>query len=40
MKDLIVNFIGAVTFSMFGYFYIKNKEKNKLVDKFIITKHI
>jgi len=40
MEDLIVNFIGAVTFSIFGYFYTKNKEKNKLVDKFIITKHI
>lgn len=27
MKDLIVNFIGAVVFSVFGYFYLKYPEK-------------
>lgn len=27
MKDLIVNFIGAVVFSVFGYFYLKHPEK-------------
>lgn len=27
MKDLFVNFIGAVTFSIIGYFYIKNRGK-------------
>lgn len=30
MSDLIVNFIGAVAFSVFGYLYIKNEEKYKL----------
>lgn len=27
MKDLIVNFVGAVVFSLFGYFYLKHPEK-------------
>lgn len=30
MSDLIVNFIGAIIFSVFGYLYIKNEEKYKL----------
>lgn len=38
MEDLIVNFIGAITYSIFGYFYITNKEKNKLASKFLIKK--
>lgn len=38
MEDLIVNFIGAITYSAFGYFYITNKEKNKLASKFLIKK--
>ena len=25
MKDLFVNFIGAICFSVFGYFYVKNR---------------
>ena len=29
MKDLIVNFIGAVVFSVFGYFYTKYRGKSK-----------
>ena len=29
MKDLIVNFIGAVVFSIFGYFYTKYRGKGK-----------
>ena len=29
MIDLIVNFIGAVTFSFIGYFYVKYKGKGK-----------
>ena len=29
MKDLIVNFIGAAVFSVFGYFYTKYMGKNK-----------
>lgn len=35
MNDLIVNFIGAVVFSLFGFVYIKNKGKGKLVTKLI-----
>lgn len=31
MVDLFVNFIGAVVFSVFGYFYVKNRGKNKLM---------
>ena len=27
MKDLLVNFIGAVVFSVIGFFYVKNREK-------------
>lgn len=38
MEDLIVNFFGAITYSIFGYFYIKNKDKNKLASKFLIKK--
>ena len=30
MKDLFVNFIGAVVFSTIGYFYIKQRGKGKL----------
>lgn len=38
MKDLIVNFIGAVTFSIFGFFYVKARgKKSKLVENFIPT---
>ena len=35
MMDLIVNFIGAFVFSVFGFFYIKNKGKGKFVNRFI-----
>ncbi len=35
MKDLFVNFIGAVTFSIVGYLYIKNRDDYKLVENFI-----
>ena len=28
MKDLIVNFVGAVVFSVFGYMYVKYQDKN------------
>ena len=38
MEDLFVNFIGATTYSILGYFYIKNRNKYKLASKFIITK--
>ncbi len=35
MKDLLVNFVGALVFSTFGYFYIKNRDKNSFAAKFI-----
>ena len=35
MSDLFVNFIGAVIFSIFGYFYIKNRGKGTFVERFI-----
>lgn len=37
MKDLFVNFIGAVVFSTIGYFYIKQRGKGKLARAFIPT---
>lgn len=35
MQDLIVNFIGALTFSIFGYLYIKHRDKYKFTENFI-----
>lgn len=35
MKDLIVNFIGAIVFCLFGFAYIKNRGKDSLAKKFI-----
>ncbi|XCP85705.1 hypothetical protein ABXS75_02590 [Roseburia hominis] len=35
MKDLLVNFVGAVVFSIIGYFYIKHKGKGKMAARFI-----
>lgn len=35
MKDLIVNFIGALTFSVLGLFYIKNRGKDSFLSQFI-----
>ena len=37
MKDLFVNFIGAVVFSAIGYFYIKHRGHGKLASAFIPT---
>ena len=37
MKDLVVNFIGAFVFSVFGYFYTINSEKHALASNFIIV---
>jgi len=37
MKDLIVNFIGAVIFSFIGFFYVKNRGEGKFAKKFIPT---
>lgn len=35
MKDLFVNFIGAVVFSIIGYFYVKTRGKGKFAKRFI-----
>jgi len=35
MKDLIVNFIGAVVFSIIGFFYVKTKGKGRFAARFI-----
>ena len=35
MKDLQVNFVGAVAFSVIGYFYVKNRGKGKLAASLI-----
>lgn len=40
MKDLIVNFIGALCFSIFGYLYILNRDKYKFVNNFIPTRKL
>ena len=37
MEDLFVNFIGALTFSVFGYFYIKHRGKGRIAKAFIPT---
>ena len=38
IKDLMVNLVGATTFSVIGFFYIKNREKYKFVSNFMFTK--
>lgn len=38
MEDLFVNFIGAFIFSIFGFFYSKNKGKKNFASLFIPTK--
>lgn len=35
MKDLIVNFVGAVIFSVIGFFYVKQRGKGKFAGNFI-----
>ena len=35
MKDLLVNLIGAIVFSVIGYFYIKSKGKGRFAKLFI-----
>ena len=37
MKDLIVNFIGAVAFSVIGYIYVKTRGKGKIAKGLIPT---
>jgi hypothetical protein len=36
MMDLLVNFIGATVFSIFGYFYIKQRGKGNFLNRFIL----
>lgn len=38
MKDLFVNFIGAICFSSFGYLYILNRDKYSFINNFIPLK--
>lgn len=35
MKDLFVNFIGAVVFSIIGYFYVRSRGKGRFARRFI-----
>lgn len=37
MKDLFVNLIGAVVFSVIGYFYVKNRGRGRFARRFIPT---
>lgn len=39
MKDLFVNFIGAIVFSVIGYLYVKNRKKYKFAENFIPIKN-
>ena len=38
MKDLVVNFIGALVFSIFGFLYVLNRDKYKFINHFIVKK--
>ena len=35
MEDLFVNFIGALTFSIIGYFYVRSRGENRFAKRFI-----
>ena len=35
MKDLVVNFVGAVVFSFIGYFYVKGRGQGRFAKRFI-----
>lgn len=39
MKDLFVNFIGAICFSFIGYLYVQNRDKYNFASNFIPTKN-
>lgn len=39
MKDLFVNLIGAVVFSIVGYFYVKSRGKGRFAGRFIPKVH-
>lgn len=36
MKDLLVNLVGAVTFSTIGYFYVKNRDEKNIAGKLML----
>jgi hypothetical protein len=36
MEDLLVNFIGALSFSVLGFFNAKNKRYSKFASQFIL----
>ncbi|MDR2109376.1 MAG: hypothetical protein LBP28_07985 [Coriobacteriales bacterium] len=38
IHDLMVNFVGATVFSIFGYFYVKNKGKGGVVSHLMLTR--
>lgn len=38
MKDLLVNFIGALVFCFFGFFYLKYSKHDKFIKNFVPTK--
>lgn len=38
MEDLFVNFIGAIIFSIFGFFYTKNQDKKNIAALFVPRK--
>lgn len=40
MKDLIVNLIGALVFSIYGYLYLKNEKKYKKIENYIPKKKV
>ncbi len=37
MKDMLVNMVGAIVFSTFGFLYIHRRDKYKFAESFIIT---
>ena len=37
MEDLFVNFIGAIIFSIFGFFYTKNQDKKEILPLYLFT---
>jgi hypothetical protein len=39
MMDLLVNFIGATVFSIFGYFYVKHRGKGNFLKRFILRRY-
>jgi len=38
MEDLLVNFLGAVIFCVFGYFYVKHDGRSKLLPHILLTR--